>query len=323
MKRRQFLYMVSLGLPLVPMFAKTVASTAWHLGHHGDFYFQQYASNVYIMHGINSGKDADAHCFIHNVSLIETAHGLIVIDPGASYYVGREVMKQIENISIKPIIAIVNTHHHSDHWFANGAVREKYPNVEIYGHKLFEKAAKKQYFSTKKRAFQSTKKAKYIAYPDKYLQKGQTLRIDGEIFQVMHPTHAHTSTDIALWHKKSDTLFLGDIALESTLGNFAAYSSILGNIDFLKNIKKEYRLYVPGHGQSGNFNTVVEAYLFYLSTIRDEVMKAYSMGKGIFELEDAKKSIVEKFAWRETFNFPLQYIDRHMEFVYIELDEKW
>jgi len=81
MKRRQFLYMASLGLPLVSIFAKTVASTAWHLGRHGDFYFQQYASNVYIMHGINGGKDADAHCFIHNVSLIETAHGLIVIDP--------------------------------------------------------------------------------------------------------------------------------------------------------------------------------------------------------------------------------------------------
>jgi glyoxylase-like metal-dependent hydrolase (beta-lactamase superfamily II) len=321
MKRREFLYLTT-GLPLMPLFGSRMPS-AWHLGHHGDFYFQQYASNVYIMHGINSGKDADAHCFVHNVSVIEATHGLIVIDPGASYYVGTEVMKQIERISKKPIIAVVNTHHHSDHWFANGALKEKFPNVEIYGHRLLEKAAKKQYFSIKERAFRSTKKAKYIVYPDKYLHRGQTLHIDSEVFQVMHPAHAHTSTDIALWYPKSDTFFLGDIALESTLGNFAGYSSILGNIDFLEKIKKRHRLYVPGHGQSGNYKSVVEAYLFYLRTIRDEVIKAYDMGKGIFELQEAKKHVLEKFAWRETFNFPLKYIDSHMQFVYMELDQRW
>ena len=322
MKRRDFFSKIGVSIALFATQTKGIELGAWHLGHHGDFSFKAYGEHLYIMHGINSGKDVDAHCFIHNVAFIEAKHGLILIDPGASYYVGIEVMKQIERVSSKPIISIVNTHHHSDHWFANGAIKEKYPNVKIYGHPMFESAVEKQYFN-KYNIKENHKKAKIIALPTHFLTHGETLEIDGEIFYISHPTHAHTNTDIALYHKQSNVLFLGDLALESTLGYFVAYSSILENIDFLEKIDKKANigLYVPGHGESGNFDKVVKPYLFYLKTIRDEVKKAYIEEKTIFELSVCKKRILEIFGWEDDFNFPLRYLENHMEFIYLEFEK--
>ena len=323
MKRRDFLYRVGISISLLISYAKSKEFTPWHLGHHGDFSFKPYAKNLYIMHGINSGKDVEAHCFIHNVAFIEATNGLILIDSGASYYVGIEVMKQIEQISSKPIVAVINTHHHSDHWFANGAIKERYPKVKIYGHPLFESASKKQYFYNNRSSKTSQEKAKIVALPTHFLKNDEHIVIEGEHFHIRHPAHAHTNTDISLHHKQSNILFLGDLALESTLGYFVEYSSILENITFLEQIQKEHhcKLYIPGHGASGSFGKVVEPYLFYLRTIRDEVQKAYMNDKSIFELDACKKRILEIFDWREDFNFPLRYVETHMEFVYMEFEK--
>ena len=187
---------------------------------------------------------------------------------------------------------------------------------------MFESAVTKQYFNAHKTK-ESHVKAKIIALPTHFLNHGETLEIDREIFHISHPIHAHTNTDITLHHQQSNVLFLGDLALESTLGYFAGYSSILENIDFLEQIEKvhPFKLYVPGHGHSGNFKKVVEPYLFYLRTIRNEVKKAYAEDKSMFELRECKKSILEIFAWEEDLNFPMRYLDNHMEFVYMEFEK--
>ncbi len=308
----------------VPLLTYANNATPWHLGHHGDFAFKAVADNVYIMHGINWGKDKDAHCFIHNPAFIESKHGIILIDPGASYYVGKSVLEQIERISKKPIIAIFNTHHHSDHWFGNGAIVERYPDVRIYADKHLITSAQKQYFSTKKQQ-QNQYKAKIISYPNNFVQNHQSVTIDGEIFTIMHPNKAHTTSDILIAHKNSNIIFMGDVALESTLGYFDTYSSILGNIDILQEIasKPSYTLYVPGHGLSGDKKQVIEPYLNYLQIIKEEVSAAYRDNVSMFNLQETKKKILQRFSWEEEFNFPLRYVQSHMEFVYQELENSF
>ena len=320
MQRRDFLNKLLL-FSLFPL-SRLQAYDAWNLGHHGDFEFKKMATNLYVMHGINSGKDHDAQCFVHNPAFIESKNGIIVIDSGASYRVGLAVMRQIERISSKPIIAIFNTHHHSDHWFANGAMVEKYPKVKIYAHKKFINSAKEQYFRATNRQ-KNQNKAKKVSFPNTFVHDGQELEIDGEFFQIQHPTSAHTTSDISILHKNSQVLFLGDVVLESTLGYFVKDSSILKNIAFLEKImqEKEYKLYVVGHGSSGTRKKTIEPYLFYLKSIQVQVKKAYDQEKSIFELEEAKQNLLAIFAWKDGFNFPLNFLQSHMEFVYLEYED--
>ncbi len=71
---------------------------------------------------------------MNNPAIVESKNGLIVIDPGGNYNVGKKVLAEIEKVSKKPIIAILNTHKHGDHWFANRAIQSKYPKIDIYAH---------------------------------------------------------------------------------------------------------------------------------------------------------------------------------------------
>jgi len=321
MQRRDFLiYSLFCCLPLS---GNSDEKRAWHLGHHGNFEFKKMAKNLYVMHGINTGKDDDAQCFLHNPAFIESKNGLIVIDSGASYRVGLAVMKQIERISSKPIIAIFNTHHHSDHWFANGAMIERYPKAKIYAHQNFINSAKEQYFSSEN-SNRNTLKAKQVSFPNVFVKDGQKIEIDGEHFYIQHPRLAHTSSDITILHQNTQVLFLGDTVLESTLGYFVKGSSILENVSFLEKLmhEKEYSLYVVGHGNSGKRKETIEPYLFYLKSVQDEVKKAYDKEKSVFELDKVKENLLATFSWKDDFNFPLNFLDTHIEFVYWEYEER-
>ncbi|MDQ7046704.1 MAG: MBL fold metallo-hydrolase [Sulfurovum sp.] len=317
LNRRTFIG-VCLGFSLLD--AKTFKP--WHLGHHGDFSFKQMAKSVYIMHGAKT-RDNDAQCFIHNPAFIESKNGIIIIDSGASYIVGKAVLNQIRQISTKPILAIFNTHHHSDHWFANGAIVEAYPNVKIYGHRNIIDSATNMYLQGQERVTNQYK-AKTFHLPSYFVEDGDKIEIDGEYFSIQHPKSAHSNSDITITHQKSNVIFLGDIVLESTLGYFSEISSILENIVFLEKLTKQprYTLYVVGHGTSGDYKKTVAPYLYYLSSIKEEVSKAYKEDKGIFELQEAYANLKEKFTWKEDFYFPLTFLKNHMEFVYAELENK-
>jgi len=92
----------------------------WKLGKYGDFSFQNVHANVFIMQGVLSAPDDINRGFINNPAFIESKNGLILIDPGGSYEIARQVHRQLQIHSAKPVIAIFNTHNHDDHWFGNG-----------------------------------------------------------------------------------------------------------------------------------------------------------------------------------------------------------
>jgi len=303
-------------------FLNAKALNPWHLGHHGDFSFKPMIANLYLMQGAKT-RDHDAKCFIHNPAFIESKNGIIIIDTGASYVVGKAVLNQIRQISPKPILAILNTHHHSDHWFANGAIVEEYPDVKIYGHKNIIESATNMYLQGQERITNECK-AKSFHLPSFFVDDGDSIEIDGEAFDIQHPKSAHSNSDISITHLQSNVIFLGDIVLESTLGYFSEISSILENIVFLEKLatQKRYALYVVGHGTSGDYDKTVVPYLYYLSSIKEEVTKAYAEDKGIFELQEAYKTLKEKFTWKEDFSFPLTFLQNHMEFVYGELESR-
>jgi len=140
-------------------------------------------------------------------------------------------------------------------------------------------------------------KAKTFHLPSLFVEDGDTIEIDGEYFSIQHPKSAHSNSDITITHQKSNVIFVGDIVLESTLGYFSEISSILENIKFLEKIaqQKRYALYVVGHGTSGNHEKTVAPYLYYLSSIKEEVSKAYKEDKGVFELQEAYINLKVKF----------------------------
>ena len=187
---------------------------AWDLGKYGERKFEKIGDgNVWVMHGPAVEPDRENGGFMNNPAIIEGKTGLIVIDPGGNYKVGKKVLEEIEKVSEKPIVAILNTHKHGDHWFANIALAEKYPQVKIYAHPNMIEEVKEgeaeKWYGILQRLTGNLEGTKPFRFPDHALKDGETLSIDGESFRIFHPKKAHTDTDILIAHQGSQTCSWG------------------------------------------------------------------------------------------------------------------
>ena len=319
MNRRNFLTLSSLSL--VMLYGEDMPNKAWNLGKYGYFEFKNIHKNLYIMQGLNVRPNEKNKGFINNPAFIESKNGLIVIDPGGSNIIGKEVLKQIERVSSKPIIAIFLTHNHADHWFATGVLKKRYPKAKIYGHKDLESFAKIRYFENIGNSKKNLTLALPIFYPTHFLKDAEELEIDGEKLFIQHPPFAHTNTDICISHINSNTLFTGDLVLRDILANFGYKSSIVGNIRFLEKLmkQKKHALYVPGHGAIGKREETLEPYLNFLKIIEDEVKQAYEEDIDFFDLKKSIPKIIENLEWQGIDGFDHTFIPQYLEHIYLEM----
>jgi len=300
-------------------------SELFTLGKYGTFKFEKANDNVYIMHGPVVNPNKENQGFMNNPAVIESENGLIVVDPGGNYNVGKKILKEIEKVSKKPIIAVLNTHKHGDHWFANKAIVEKYPKVDIYAHPNMIKVSKEGeaevWYNILNGATGNLEGTKEFAFPTKVLNDGQKIEIDGQNFVIQHPHVAHTDTDILIAHMNSMTLFLGDNLMKGRLGSFDESSNIHGNIELLENIKAEtaFKLYVPGHGKSGEKNETIDGFLNYLKLLVVEGKKAYDDDK---ESYDVKDEVMQKLPWMKDWDAFSKKVPAHLNKVMTEIEEK-
>jgi len=220
----------------------SISANAFTLGKYGEMKFEKANQNVYIMHGPPVNPSVENEGFMNNPAIIEGKNSLIMIDPGGNYNVGKKILAEVEKISKKPIVAIIDTHKHGDHWFANKALLEKYPNLQIYAHPQMIKEVKAGGAETWFNILQSLTNNldgtnNEFPYPNRNVINDQKLVIDGEEFVIRHrPKIAHTNTDIVITHLNSQTMFLGDNVMNIRLGGFVASSMISGNIQLLEEI---------------------------------------------------------------------------------------
>ncbi len=304
------------------IFVVASSMQAMHLGKYGEFVFKKVNQNVYVMHGPVMEPNVENEGFMNNPAIIEGKNGLIVVDPGGNYNVGKKILAEIEKVSKKPILAVIDTHKHGDHWFANKTILEKYPKVKIYAHPNMIASVKggeaEKWYGILERLTKNLKGTKAFAFPKIALKDGMTIEIDGEKFSVFHPENAHTDTDIVITHENSGTVFLGDNVMKGRFGNFDDSSSILGNIALLEKLMKDKEMayYVPGHGASGKRGEVITPFLTYLKTVTKWAQKAYDDDLEAFEVKPKAVAELKAFQSWDAFD---HRIGQHLAKAYNEI----
>ncbi|HIP47289.1 MAG TPA: MBL fold metallo-hydrolase [Campylobacterales bacterium] len=305
------------------MIGLTSTTQALTLEKYGEFKFEKVHQNLYIMHGPVVEPNEKNEGFMNNPTIVEGKTGLIIVDPGGNYNVGKKILAEIEKVSKKPILATINTHKHGDHWFANKALLEKYPNLKIYAHPQMIKEVKAgeadKWYDILERLTKNLKGTNdEFAYPNHAVKDGEVILIDDEKFIVRHPDKTHTNTDILIHHVNSNTLFLGDNVMKGRLGAFDSSSSIFGNIALLSAIMKEKEcdFYIPGHGISGKRDATISPYLTYLTGVAKWAQKAYDDDLEAYEIKaDAIKELKIFESW-DGFEYAF---GRHMTKAYDEI----
>ncbi|MBL0721530.1 MAG: MBL fold metallo-hydrolase [Sulfurovum sp.] len=310
-------------LSLAVVSALSISANAFTLGKLGNFEFKQANQNVFILHGPPMEPNIENEGFMNNPAVIESEQGLIMIDPGGNYNVGKKIFAELEKVTKKPIIAIIDTHKHGDHWFANKLMKEKYPNVKIYAlEKMIEvsKAGEAdKWYDILERLSKNLKGTKEFEYPTISIKNGDKLEIDGQTFFIHSPKRAHTDTDVLIVHAESQTLFLGDNLMKLRLGGFDESSSILGNIKLLEEIKSapELKLYVPGHGPSGKMNEAIDPFLNYMNLLVKGATQALEDDVEAYEIKPEVVKTMKKYQSWDAFDGQM---GKHLQKAVLELE---
>ena len=109
--------------------------------------------------------------------------------------------------------------------------------------------------------------------------------------------------------------------MKNRFGNFDDSSNIISNIKYLKNLKngKKFKLYVPGHGLSGQLDETIDPFLNYLKIISNEAKIAFDDGVEAYEI---KSKVITRLKEYQHWNGFENQVGKHIIKAYSEWEEK-
>lgn len=298
------------------------------LAHNGDdpktiehFSAEPVSPNIYVVHSPRGLPNKENYAFINNPAFVVAKDGVIVVDPGGSLQVGAELVRKIRKVTDKPVIAIINTHIHGDHWLGNDGVRRAFPQAAIYAHprmvermKLGEGERWLQMFG---QATEGAIAGTRVVAPTIGVGDGETLNLGGLLFRFRH-FKAHTDTDIMIEVIGDKALFLGDIV--TNLGipsrNQPQDADYKGQLEATRTASQlPVTLYIPGHGPTGDRKFVLES-LRLQEALYGAVKKHFQKGLSDFEMKEPIQRELSEFKHWPGFETLGQVINR----IYLEVE---
>ena len=210
-----------------------------------------------------SGENGGA---IVNCTLIETAAGIVIVDTGSSRRYGEALREAVSNVTGLPVAAVVNTHHHPDHFFGN----QVFKDVPIFALGQTAELARTEgdaFSDNMYRLLGDWMRGTEVTPPDKVIETG-VLTIGGRKLRAI-PLSGHTSSDLVLLDEKTGYAIAGDIAFLDR-----APTTPHANLEDWRKSLAEVRALapsaiIPGHGpveRDGSSLVQTRSYLDWLET---------------------------------------------------------
>lgn len=299
---------------LLPMYASAVENPV------RDYPADRIAAHTYVIHGPLGEPSVANQGFMNNPGFVVTRTGVVVIDPGSSVAAGRMVLRQIRNVTRKPVTHVLDTHVHGDHWLGNQAISEAYPQARLMAHPdMIRKASDGEaalWVGLMDRLTQGYTKGTRAVIPTVPVSENQHFTTGGITFRILAPANAHSKTDIMIEVVQDAVVFTGDNVLNQRIARLddGTFKGSIAACD--RAIAVKARHYVPGHGKTANAK-MVQAYRDYMATLMAEVQRQYDAGKSDFEMKDAVAA--ELGAYRDWSGFNEQ-LGKHISLAVLEIE---
>ena len=213
--------------------------------------------NVYAITDLFHSRGAKAGV---NAGIVFTDQSVVFIDAGMTVTSAQFLWKvAAEKMKGKDNIYLILTHHHSDHVFGMGVLKDE--GATVIGHRKIVEELKddngwyKQIIINMDGLDQETGDAIYgdvvLSVPDRCIEQDTILTIDGDEIHLL-VTPGHVDDEICVYHPKSKTLFTGDAVYEgmkpnTRFGGPVGWRTWIYHLERLK--KLEVATVVPGHGR--------------------------------------------------------------------------
>ncbi|MCP3869185.1 MAG: quinoprotein relay system zinc metallohydrolase 1 [Gammaproteobacteria bacterium] len=242
------------------------------------------APGTYVLSGRNEHFNFRNGGNIVNTGFIVTKQGVVVIDTGPSRIYGEQMRAAIAGITDQPIISVLNTHLHPDHFLGNQAF-EDIPIGALPGTIEGIRTQGEMFNDSMYRLAGSWMAGTRVVIPGETLKPG-TLEVGGHRLRLL-ALDGHTSADLVILDETTGVLFASDIVFNSRTPTtpHADVGRWLKALDRLASI--EFDILVPGHGrvESGakRFEPVIQTGK-YLGWLSGTLSTAAEAGKSMAEV---------------------------------------
>lgn len=232
-----------------------------------------------------------------NAYLVETSGGMVAVDSTLSVSGGRALNGLVRK-SGKPLLAVLLTHGHPDHYNGVAELISGFPNVPVVSTKAVDAVIRK-YDEAKEKQWKPVFGAEWPAartFPNRIASDNETLAFGNVSFTVhdLGPGESHADSYWMMEYEEGGRsvreAFIGDVVLHKVHAYLADGHSTewLRNIAIFMGSLKDCRVLYPGHGEPGGLE-ILEWQKAYLDLYRKNV-KLLSKGSPSLT-DDAKQQL--------------------------------
>ncbi len=278
-------------------------------------------SQTYVIeHGPHDELASVSHGFHNNPGFLITSTGVVVIDTGSSYEIGKMILRKIRTVTSKPVTHIFTTHFHGDHWLANQALVEAYPHVKTIAHpeliKLLNSGEDKIWLDVFTKRLGEKSFAGTRAVIPNIPAQNKAYNIGGLTFKVMLFDKAHTATDLMVYVVEEGILFTGDI-INNQHFSFMGHGNFKGAYEATQKALATMPKYiVVGHGKSGP-PELINKYSYFYKTLRELVHQYQEQGLQDYEIKPEIVKTLDEYKHYSGFKTQL---GRYVSQVMLELE---
>ena len=193
-----------------------------------DHPLRQISKHVWMIFSPDGFPTPENQGMMCNITFVDTAKGLVVVDSGASVQIGEMAIRQVKKHFNKPVIAIINTHYHGDHWLGNHAYVDAYgSSLPLYSHpgtiKAIQGVQGNMWRTLMEQWTNQATIGTRVVPPNQPLENGEVI--------------------------EDKVTLVGDVAMDRRIANMddGSYIGTLKAYDALE--KTDSTIWLPGHGE--------------------------------------------------------------------------
>jgi len=186
-----------MALGLINLFINNV----WAVNDEFNFSVTPVTENVYSIiapsYGLpspeNKGWNSNSH-------FVVTEQGVLLFDTGSSQLIAQGIRRAIKSITPKPVLWVVNSHSHADHWFGNSefsdAGAEIITTVSAVDLMKQDGPSAVEFFS---RVTKGTIGITQLVYPTSLITQTKKRNFGGVDVEFILSNDAHSPGDVLMW----------------------------------------------------------------------------------------------------------------------------
>lgn len=242
---------------------------------------RQIAPDTWVLQGANADFSTANGGNIVNTAFVVTDAGVVVIDSGPSKRYGEQLAAAIARVTAQPVVTVLITHHHPDHFLGNQA----FPAARICalaGTAEGIRAEGEEFNANLYRLTGDWMLGTEAVAPGCVVEPGP-LAVGKHRFELI-ALAGHTGSDLAVLDQSTGVLFAGDLVFHERAPTtpHAAIPAWLAALDRLAALP--FQLLVPGHGAPATDDAPIRQTRAWLTWLRAAVADGAERGLDLTDM---------------------------------------